>query len=60
MDEARDGRPERALLVGADPDEEPIWALDAGRQRSADTGARADADTPAEHGGRMADAGWDG
>jgi hypothetical protein len=44
VDELRNGRPERLLLVGADPDQVPIGALDACRQGSAETSAGADAD----------------
>lgn len=58
LDQASDGRPKGALLVGADPDKEPVWALDAGRESGADAGARADADAALEHGGGVADASW--
>lgn len=58
LDQAGDGGPKGALLVGADPDEEPVWALDAGRESGADAGTRADADAALEHGGGVADASW--
>ena len=49
LDEAGDGWAEGAFLVGADPDEEPVGALDAGGERGADAGAGADADAALEH-----------
>ena len=58
MDEGGDGGAECALLVGADPDEEPILALDAGRERRADARARADADAAFEHGRGVANTGF--
>jgi hypothetical protein len=57
LDQAGDGRAKGAFLVGPDPDEEPVGALDAGGERGADACARADADAALEHGGGVADAG---
>jgi hypothetical protein len=45
VDELGDGGTEGLLLVRADPDQIPIFALDARRQRSAEPSAGADADT---------------
>lgn len=57
VDQARDGGAKGGLLVGADPDEEPVGALDAGRQRGADPGPGAYADSSLEHGRGVSDAG---
>lgn len=43
MDETRDRRAEGSLLVASDPDEVPVWALEASRKSSADASASADA-----------------
>jgi hypothetical protein len=50
-------RAKGALLVGSNPDEEPVGRLDAGGERGADAGAGADADAAGEHGGSVAYAG---
>ena len=59
MDETCDGGAECALLVGADPDKEPVGGLDAGREGGANASTGADADTAFEHRGGVADAGCD-
>jgi hypothetical protein len=57
VNEAGDGRAKGALLVGPDPDKEPVGRLDAGGESGADAGAGADADASGEHGGSVAYAG---
>jgi hypothetical protein len=57
VDEAGDGRAKGALLIGSDPDEEPVGRLDAGGERGADAGAGADADAAGEHGRSVAHSG---
>lgn len=57
MDETRDRRAECLFLVRADPDEEPVLALDASRQSRTNASARADADAALIHGRSVADAG---
>ena len=47
VNQPRDGRAERLLLVRADPDEEPVVELYTGGEDSADTGAGADGDAAA-------------
>jgi hypothetical protein len=54
FDEAGDGWAKSAFLIGPDPDEEPVGALDAGGQGGTDTCAGADADAAFEHGGGVA------
>jgi hypothetical protein len=58
LDQACDGGSKGALLVGADPYEEPVGGLDAGGERGADSGAGADANAALEHRGGVADASW--
>lgn len=48
-DEASDSRSEGALLIGADPDEKPVGALDACGERCTDAGSGADADAALIH-----------
>jgi len=60
VDETCDGGAECALLVGADPDKEPVGGLDAGREGGANASTGADADTAFEHRGGVADAGCNG
>ena len=57
MDQPGYRGPKGLFLVRANPDQEPVRALDASRQRSTDTCSRADADPSLEHGRGMADAG---
>ena len=57
VNEACDGGAECALLVRADPDEEPVGRLDAGGEGGADASTGADTDAAFEHRGRVADAG---
>lgn len=44
LDETGDGGPKGLLLVGADPDEVPILALQTRRERSAQSRTRAHSD----------------
>jgi len=57
MDETCDGGAECALLVGADPDEEPVGGLNAGGEGGADASTGADTDAAFEHCRGVADAG---
>lgn len=56
VNQARNRRAESLLLIRADPDQEPVRALNAGRQGSPDACSRADADSTLEHGRGVADA----
>lgn len=58
-DQARYRRPERSLLVGTYPDQEPVGALDARRERGTNTSPGTNTDTPLEHCGGMTDASCD-
>ena len=58
VDQTCDGRAEGLLLIGAYPDEKPVWALDASRQRCPNAGSGADADSSLEHRGGVADASY--
>lgn len=58
VDQTRDCRSKRPLLIRTYPNEEPVWALDAGGQCCPDTGSRGNANTSLEHCGAMADAGY--
>lgn len=55
--EAGNGRSERLLLVGADPDKEPLVALYAGTKCSTNTCAGTDTNSAVEHGGSVPNAG---
>jgi hypothetical protein len=57
VDELRNCGTERLLLVGADPDQVPVGALDACRQSGAETSAGADADAALVQRRRVRDAG---
>lgn len=56
-DEAGDGWAEGLFLVGSDPNQEPIGALDAGGKSRSDACSGADADSSLEHGRSMTHAG---